>query len=348
MFSKRLPLAVLADWCRSIASSMAAGVTLPKALSLSARRGTPKVRKLSRGLLDSLEAGADVEGAFQANQEAFPPLFTAMVAVASRTGHLPETLRRLEDYFRFQLRLRRRFVAQIFWPVFQLVAAILIIALLIYVLGVIADTQGQKGVPAIDFLGLGLRGPIGALIWLVGSFGSIALVVGGIEYLRRRLDRAAAVDSLLLGVPTLGPCLQTLAEARLCFALELTLEGGMSLREALPLSLRATNNGAFSSQADRIRRRVTKEGHTLSEAFEETGLFSPEFLEVLRSGEESGTVPESMQRLAVELNEQAEHRLALLNTAVGWLVWAVVACLIVFFIFRMFLNYIRLLESVQI
>lgn len=343
MFTTRLPLDVLADWCRSISSSMSAGVTFVKALKLTSRRGSSKVRTVSKRILEHLDQGDDVEGALKAEADSFPPLFTSLTTVAVRTGHLPETLRHLESYFRFQLRLRRKFISQIFWPVFQLIAAIFIIALLIYVLGIVNSTQGPD---AIDFLGMGLTGGTGAIIWLVGCFGSMALAAVTFHVVRNVMEQSQKVDSLLLKIPTLGPCLRTLALSRLCFSLNLTMDSGMSVLEALPLSLAATSNGAFIALGPEMVQRLRK-GESLYETFAEHEIFTDEFLEVLRTGEESGTVPEAMERLAEQLNEIAEHQLGLLNTAIGWCVWLAVAIMITFFIFRIFLSYVNLLNTVS-
>lgn len=341
MFSKRLPLDVLADWCRSVSSSMSAGITFVKALKITSRRGSQRVQAVSKRILQNIEQGDDVEDAILDAADSFPPIFVSLATVAVRTGHLPETLRHLENYFRFQLRLRRKFVAQIFWPVFQLVAAIFVIALLIYVLGIVQSIQGPD---AIDLLGIGLTGGTGAVVWLVGCFGSIALAFITFHVVRNLMEQAPKVDALLLKIPTLGPCLKTLALSRLAFAMNLTMDSGMSVLEALPLSLAATNNGAFTSRGPEMVQQLRR-GESLYETFTDQDIFTDEFLEVLRTGEESGTVPEAMERLSEQLNEIAEHQLTLLNTAIGWCVWLLVAIMITFFIFRIFLNYVNLINT---
>ncbi|MFO0948476.1 MAG: type II secretion system F family protein [Planctomycetota bacterium] len=341
MFSRRLPLKVLADWCRSVASSMSAGVPFVKSLKITSRRAPAPIRSVSQRILAELESGADVEEAIGACDDVFPPLFLSLTAVASHTGHLPETLRHLEKYFRFQLQLRRKFLQQIFWPVFQLVAAIFIIALVIFVLGMIDDIQGGN---SVDLLGLGLKGPKGAIVWLIGCFGTFG--VGYVTYhaLRNSLGQAPAVDRWLLKIPKLGPCLKTLALSRTAFAMNLTMDSGMSVLKAVPLSLSAADNGYVESLGPRMVEAI-EEGASLHDAFAEHDVFTEEFLEVLATSEVSGSVPEAMGQLSDQLNEEAEHQLALLNTALGWLVWCCVAGIIIFFIFRIFLNYVRLINS---
>lgn len=341
MFSRRLPLKVLADWCRSVSSSMSAGVPFVKSLKITGRRAPAPIRSVSQRILAELESGADVEEALAKCSDAFPPLFLSLTAVAAHTGHLPETLRRLEKYFRFQLHLRRKFVQQIFWPAFQLIAAIFIIALVIFVLGMIDDVQGGN---SVDLLGLGLKGPKGAALWLIGCFGSFAVAVATFHALRNAFGQAPVVDRWLLRIPKLGTCLRTLALSRLAFAMNLTMDSGMSVLKAVPLSVAASDNGYLESLGPTMVKTI-EEGGSLHDAFSEHEVFTEEFLEVLATSETSGSVPEAMAQLSDQLNEEAEHQLALLNTAMGWLVWCCVAGIIVFFIFRIFLNYVRMINS---
>ncbi len=49
----------------------------------------------------------------------FPPLLVQLAKVGVETGHLPEVLRELERYYRFQVTLRQRLIQQITWRSFN-------------------------------------------------------------------------------------------------------------------------------------------------------------------------------------------------------------------------------------
>lgn len=341
MFGSRIPLKLLADWCRSVSSSLKAGLSIVETLKASQRRGRPLIRQLSGNILERIELGDDFTAALRSVGDKFPPLLLALVDVAEHTGKLPEVLHQVEGYFRFQLRLRRAFLAQIFWPVFQLVAAILVIALFILIMGILAERSREA---AIDFLGLGLMGPGGAVIWLVCSFGSLGSILVVYWLLRHVFRQTRRVDAAMLRIPILGNCLRMLALSRLCLAMRMTLDSGMSILQAMRLSLLATDNGAFAALAPEMTTGLRR-GESLHDVMQQHRVFPDEFLEMLYSAEQSGTVPEAMGRLSTHYNEQAEHQLAILNTALGWFVWGLVAAMIVFFIFRIFLTYLGILSE---
>lgn len=339
MFQTRLSLKETADWCRSLGSSLHAGLSILDAFRIAAKRGRPRIKVISNQINEDIRNGADLEEALRNRGDIYPPLFLAMAYVASHTGHLPEVLRRLEEYFRFQIRLRRQFLQQIFWPCIQLVAAIVIIALLMFILGIISEVNNS---PSLKILGL--SGTSGALIWLFSWAGLVVLFAGG-YWVSKNVLRSGAVDKLLMRIPILGPCLEALALSRFCFGLSVTMETGMSILKAIPLSLAATDNGAFTSLEKSIVKDV-RDGSSLMEAFSAHREFPDEFLEVLSAAETSGTVPEAMQRLSHQFNETAEHRMAMLNTAVGWCVWLLVAGIIIYMIFQIFITaYLRPMQE---
>jgi type IV pilus assembly protein PilC len=328
MIGKRLSSRHLADWCRALATSVRSGVPLVKAIETLATRGPSKTRPASQALLGHLREGESLAQALSAEGAFFPPLVVQLGRVGVETGHLPEVLRELEKYYRFQVSLRTRLMQQIFWPGFQLVMAILVIAMVIYLIGMLGGA---------DILGLGLTGSRGAMIW-IGCWGLLAVSLwGGYLLARTQFGQAERIDAILLRVPVVGNVLRTLALARLTLGLDLTLESGMSLKNAIPLSLNASDNALFQKQAKPILSDI-RAGSSLTEAFRARSLFSDEFIEVLDNAEEAGKVPEAMKQFSAELAERAEHQLAILNQALGWVVWMIVAGIMVFFIFRIAMN----------
>ncbi|HID21568.1 MAG TPA: hypothetical protein EYP14_04120, partial [Planctomycetaceae bacterium] len=170
----RIPMKTLAVLCRSLGTMLHSGIDLKKAMDLAARKtGDQLCRQILTEIGDAVRDGREMSEAMSDYGGYFPDMVINMVAMAEQTGQLPEVLLRLADHYEKNVELRRTFLRSIAWPVFQLVAAILVIALLILVLGVIADAQGGE---ALDVLGLGLAGPSGAVTWLVCNFGTIAAV----------------------------------------------------------------------------------------------------------------------------------------------------------------------------
>src|SRR5258708_25410543 len=198
MFSRSLSSADLVALCRAQRHSLGAGLTLVHVLRQQAERGPRGVRPLAARLLPALEAGSGLGEALDHETGVLPPLFISMAKLGEETGHLPEVLGELEQYYQLELSLRRQVRSQSFLPVAQFVFAVLLIAGLIFVLGLLAGT----GRPLLTIFGLG--GAAGALAFLGivgGTLGGLAL--GWLVLSRWRRQRAAA-DRFLLRLPVLG------------------------------------------------------------------------------------------------------------------------------------------------
>jgi type IV pilus assembly protein PilC len=325
-----LPLTDLIELCRVMRHGIGAGLPLTKLFGQQATSGPEAVRPVADRVNRSLEQGESLDDVLQRESALFPPLFLSLVGVGERSGMLPEVFGELEKYFVQQLKLRRQFRSQIAWPVFELLAAILVIAILIFAVGLIAQMQRAR---PMDPLGLGLTGGTGALIFLFLAFGTIGGLIGLYLFAMRKLQHQARVDALLLRVPAIGSCLRALALARFCLALRLTMEAGITLRAALRLSLRATGNAAFIAATPAMIKEL-KAGSDLTSALTVSDLFPEDFRHMVALAEETGQLPEVMRRQATEYEDEAGRRLAALTTLAGWGVWLVVAAVIILAIFR--------------
>jgi type IV pilus assembly protein PilC len=333
---------------------------------LSPRLGTKQLAELSHRLAVELEAGIDVRriwqreaenargsrhGQFAAIRDAvargdslaeslartgrfLPRTFLEMVHVGEQTGKLAEVFHSLSRYYRHRVALRRAMFIAMTWPMIQLVITLFVVGVLIWVAGVI----GQRGTE-VDFLGFGLVGTSGLIVYLNILVG---LAVAGMlltALARRDILPVDRMKTALMHVPPVGASLKKLALARIAWAMHLVLNVEMDMRRAIPMILQAAGNDYFGRHAEDIVGDVVA-GQPLHVAFRRTGAFPMEFVEALQVGDESGRTVEAMGRLSQRYEEEARDALSVLATVAGFLVWALVAALIILLIFRLFGFYV--------
>jgi type IV pilus assembly protein PilC len=344
LLSSRLSLSNLMELCRVLRHYLGGGLTLRDVFKQQAGKGALAVRPVAARIAEALGRGEGLEEALKRESAYFPPLFLSLAAVGEQTGMLPEVFGELERYYQRQLKLRHQFWAAAAWPLIQFVLAIFVVAGLILVLGWLPSAQTPDGKP-YDPVGFGLIGAGGAVTFLGIVFGTILAVAATYVVLRRSLRHRAAVDAFLLAVPALGPCLRALALSRFCLALRLTTETAMPIARALRLSLRATGNSAFSARSQMVEAGV-KAGDDLTLSLGRSGLFPGDFRNMLAVAEESGRLTEVLKHQADHYHEEAGRRLAVLTGFASYGVWAFVGGLIIFVIFRLYLSYIGMLNSI--
>jgi type IV pilus assembly protein PilC len=345
VFFSRIPQKTLAVVAKSLATMLHAGVPLLKSLqTLSRKTGDARCRRSLSEIHDAVRQGVEISTAMRDQRGYYPELAIDMVAVGEQTGSLPEVLDGLADHYENNVRLRRTFLTTIAWPVIQLVAAIFVVGLLIWILGAIGESRTGPGGKPVDMLGWGLLGTSGALIWFGMSFGTVFAVLGGYFLVSHVFHQQRFLDTMLLGIPVVGGCMQSFAIARFSWVFSLTQQTGMPIARCLDASFRATGNGAFQGAGRDVQDRVLA-GDELSIAFAATRLFPDDYVQMVEVAESSGTVPETLERLSPQFEAQARRSLSALATTLGWVVWLVVAVFIIFIIFSIVLQYIGMINN---
>lgn len=338
MFGRsRLSLKDAAHLCRRLATSLEAGVDIRRVFSREAAGRGSSLPKQLEPVAQRIAQGYSLGDALEATGDYFPPLFRELGEVGEKTGKLPEVFRRLADNYDHQLLLRRNFRAAIAWPVLQLVAAICVVGFLIWVMGFIGSMTNSEplnplgirigGKPLVGSRGLAIY--IGFLVSVAGVL--IVIVQGA----KRGVGWGAPLERVLYAIPMLGKNVRTLVLARFAWALEMTLEAGMNVLEALPLSLRTTQSPGLRALSDQVVQGLRR-GDEIHEVLAETKSFPRDLLDAIEVGERAGRLPETMAVLSRQYQEQARYALTALTTLAGFGVWLLVAGIIILVVFRIF------------
>jgi type II secretory pathway component PulF len=329
LFSPRANTKQLAGFCRRMATSLGAGVDLRRTLNREAETTRGGLQRRLTLVRDDAARGSSLAEAFAATGDYFPPLFRQLVEVGEQTGHTSEVFSQLADHYDHQLSLRRVFLGSIAWPLIQLIAAIGVIGLLIWIMGIL----GKRGATS-DILGWGLKGTSGLLIYLA-IVGSVFLALFAlIQTARRGALWWAPIQRALVRLPVLGRALKTLALSRVSWTLHLALDTGMEVRRALRLALAHSGHVNFSDAAETMVAVISR-GRPIHEAMSAVRVFPAAYVDAVAVGEESGRLVETLAILSRQQQDESRASLAILVRLAGFAIWLLVAGLIITMIFRL-------------
>ncbi|WP_425617913.1 type II secretion system F family protein [Anatilimnocola sp. NA78] len=327
--------------CQRVGNSLKAGVDVRRLWQQEATRGKESHRRHMEQIFRHISAGGTMADAFRETNGYLPPLVCQMAEIGEKTGRLDEVLLKLAHYYEQQAAMRRTFYFGIAWPMLQLVAAVFVVALVIWINGFVNTLA--EGV-TLDILGLGLVGTSGALIFLA----SIATVVGGIVLAINGLMRGwfgPAPVQIAMRLPVIGPCLEAFALSRLTWSFALGLESGMDARRVVELAIAATQNTHYEQHSATVAAAVGR-GETFYEAFSQTHAFPNDFLFALETAEIAGTTNESLLRLTKQYEDKAHGAMRMLTMAATALTFVFVAFIMILAIARLAMFYLGTLYSV--
>lgn len=330
----RIGIRPLAQLLRRVGMALRAGVAARQVWDKEANRGTLVHRQQLALVSNRIAAGDTCAEALRACPGYFPSLTCDLVEVGEKTGRLDEVLLQLAEHYEHLLALRRTFLIGITWPAIQLGAAIGVIGLLIWVMGLIAS--GPSG--PIDILGFGLVGTSGLVIYLLLVAGVIGICVGlGLALVRGWLGTGPL--QLAMRVPVIGGCLRTAALSRFAWTLSMTLDAGLDAHRSLQLAFRAAQNAYYTSGAPAALQAI-QQGREFHEALRTTRVFPDDFLDALENAELAGTPGETLNRLAVDYRERAQGAARMLTVAATFAIWVLVAAILILLIFRLAMFYL--------
>ncbi len=340
-WSRRASLHELSRLCFRLGHAIDAGVDIRIACRREAEMAPSAVLRSEMSQVAQMVAeGKPLFEALRTCDQFFPPIFIELVRVGELAGKLPEILLELARHYDEQLQRRRLFLSLASGPLIELVLALSVIGLLIWILGIIGDPYN----PVVDPLGFGVVGTPGLVLYLVILSLAAGCIAGLFWAIRSGIEWVRPLQKLTLKLPVLGSALETLQLSRLSWSMAITFSTGMDVREAIRLSLSSTNHGHYLDHIRPIIASVER-GESLYEAFAATGGYPTYFLDVLQSGEQSGRLAESMEHLSKQLKDQVAQSLRVLTVAAGWAIWVLIAAIIIFFIFRLASFYIGNISS---
>ncbi len=341
LFSPRIRLKQLAQLCHRLQISTGAGIKDFKIWQSEAKRGSRAQQRKIEQVVDSLSAGNTLSQSLASTGNYFPPLFRQMAEVGDVSGQLDRTYKRLAEHYDRTLAAKKAFLGALAWPAFQLGMAAAVVGLLIWIMGMM---PGNKNGESLDLLGLGLIGTPGLITYCSFLTVCAIIVLLLVEAIRRGAGWIRPLQRAVVMIPVVGQAFQTLALSRFTWAFQLILGTSMDLRKALPLVLDATGNHYYSRYGPEVAQRI-EQGQDIHSALTSTGVFPTELLDNIAVGEESGRLAEIMQRLSKEYQERATTAISVLAQIAGYIIWLMVAGLIVMLIFQLFSSYVDVIED---
>lgn len=299
---------------RRLATMVAAGVTIDRALAFLADSSEPALQRVVQSLRGQVLDGKTLDYAMKSPELAgvFSPLAIGLVSTGFQSGGLVGCLAKLADLAERTQKQKRALLAALTYPA---ILALCILGVgLFFVLviapgdqGLFAAFGGRLPWPSRVLVDLGsvLRNP---LVWLsLLAAGLLGATVGprlwhSSPFLRRQ------VDQIVLDLPAVGPLVEKAMAARVLYILSTTLQVGVPVTQALTMCGQVLGNSVLRSKLESCQR-LFEQGTELGEALAAVGLFPTLVTQMVTVGGETGQMDKLLERLSQLYEEEVESAL---------------------------------------
>jgi len=294
---------------RQLATLVERGINALHALRLLKDQvRNPAFREIIGELIKDVQQGSSLAEAIAKHPNAFPPLYSRMVKVSEQTGDLEQSLRQTANYMEREIGVMKRARRVMLYPAFIAILASGVIAILVtFTLPPLIEmfNQFDTQLPLITRLFLGVGGIVTdyTLYLLFGIAGIAALIVWFVKSSsgRRRLDR------LLLKMPLIGTINRLREVAHFGRTTSLLLNAGLSMPETMELTIQTTRNVIVRDTLKTIHMEIMK-GQGLSTPMSSSDLFPPVFIQMVKVGEQTGTLTDELMAISESYEQEVDER----------------------------------------
>jgi type IV pilus assembly protein PilC len=300
----------IALFCRELATFVRVGVPVTPAIATIAEQSSnPRLRAACATMVGDLERGAALSEAVAAHPAVFPSLMVDMIRAAEVAGSLDKVLKQVAQHIEREAAARRKVRSAMAYPLVVAVMAVLIaIGLVTFVLpefktlfesfhstvprpvAIMLDTSAFIRAHAIPLL----------LVLL-------ALVLIGGRVMRSQGGRVA-VDRMLLRLPLFGKMVEAAIVERFCRTLADMLVAGVPITQTFPVVIESTGNRVYKRALRTVAAQMAV-GEGFSRPLRRTGLFPPVVTQMIKVGEETGTLDIHLTEAAELYSEELDMRI---------------------------------------
>ena len=316
LFGVRLPDVIA--FSRNLATLIEKGVPAFRALHIIRDQTRSKAfKEVITAIIHDLQQGSSFAESTRKHPQAFPPIYSRMAKVGEQTGNLGTVLRQVSGYMERQRAARKKIsVAMVYPAVILVLAAGVVFILITFALPPLIDMFAQFGseLPLATRVLVGFAGFITAF-----KFHLVAVLVGiaalTVWYVRKPTGRRK-LDKLLLRIPLINQIIIGREMSHLSHTMSISLAAGLPMSETMDLVVETTQNTAARKAIEDIRTHII-EGRGLSGTMAEDPLFPPLVVQMVKVGEEAGTLSADMMTVADlyerEVDEKIDFLLSMLQ-----------------------------------
>ena len=311
----------LVMFCFQLEQLTTAGVPILEGLSdLEESTANPYFKKVLGGISSEVEGGKMLSDALAVHDDVFDDVFVSLVAAGEQTGQLSTVFDNLSNTLKWQDELFAQTKRLLAYPLFVFVVVMAAVTfLMIYLV--------PEMVKFISSLGQELPLNTKILIFVSDAFVNywwlfitvpVLILVGLTAWIKSSADARYKFDYIKLKLPLTGEILNKIILARFARYFALMYQTGIPVLQAIKTCENIVGNKVIADALSRAHAQINA-GDSMSESFQNAGLFPSLVVRMIKVGETSGALDKSLMNISYfydrDVNEQLQKMLKILEPA---------------------------------
>lgn len=311
----------LVMFCFQLEQLTNSGVPLLDGLNdLRESTNNPYFQKVIGGLVADVEGGKMLSQAMTDYPDVFSEVFVSLVEAGEQTGQLPVVFNNLSDTLKWQDELFAQTKRLLMYPLILLVVvSAAIVVLMVYLVPEMVKflkSLGQE-LPWNTKLLIAISNAVVDYWWLM-LLGILAIVLGVFALIKSSPSAQYQFDYLKLKLPLTGDILHKIIMARFARYFALMYQTGIPVLDAIKTCEKIVGNRVIADSLNRVHGQINA-GDSMSECFQNAGLFSPLVVRMIKIGESTGALDKSLMNVSYfydrDVNDMMQKMLKLLEPA---------------------------------
>jgi type IV pilus assembly protein PilC len=335
---------------RQLATLIDAGLPLLRGLTvLSKQEPDPVLRNVTISLAEAVQGGGTFSESLAGHPKIFNKLYVSMVKAGELGGVLELVLLRLAEFQEKAQKIKNKVVAAMFYPIIVLIIAIAIMAfLLVFIVpkfeAIFADMLGGKPLPALTQFVIGASNFVkDQVLLIVGGAIVLAIVYA---FASKTAKGGQIIDTIKLKAPLFGDLTRKSAISRFTRTLGTLVTSGVPILQALNITRETAGNVVIANAINKVHDSV-KEGESIVQPLEASGVFPPMVISMIDVGEETGQLPEMLLKIAEVYDDEVDNAVSGLTSLLEPIMIVFLAVVVGTIVIALFLPLISIISGMQ-
>lgn len=333
---------------RQLSTMIHAGLPLLEGIKVMINQvENPGFKEVLTEVRDDISGGATFSNALSKHPKIFDEMYVNMVAAGEEAGVLDEILNRITKIKEKDQDTKNRIKSAFTYPVIIIIIAVTVVGFLttfVFPKFIKLFIQNNVSLPLPTQILFSFSNFVRGYWYVLVAAGIIGVVA--LKKYRETSKGRYVTDKIILKIPMVGDLVKKVVLGRFARTLATLYSSGVKILEALEIVKKSVTNVVIVNWMSEVQKGVRK-GKSLAEPMQKSGNFPPMLVQMVATGEETGSVSEMLKEIANAYDVEVDYTIKTVTDAIEPLLIVFMGIIVGFTALSLFLPMFDMMSLVK-